>query len=74
MKPQLITHDMLLSYMMDYEAGTITWNDTLSLFAFMIREGLMHMFQGSYGRFAHGLIVDGWVNTEGEILKWSEDE
>jgi hypothetical protein len=57
----------------DFESGQLEWNDTLVLFSELVESGQAWQLQGSYGRFARGLIANGWLSESGEILKTRED-
>ncbi len=57
----------MLGKIMDYEAGTLTMDEILELFADLIKTGMAWELQGSYGRTAHALIEGGVINLNGEI-------
>ena len=44
-------------------------NDTINFFSEIIKSGVVWQLQGFYGRTAKGLIDNGYISTEGEILK-----
>lgn len=58
----------MLDRIIDYESGELSSDDTLSLFADLIRTGLAWTLQGSYGRTAKHLIDAGYLSTTGEVL------
>ena len=58
-----------IEVIMDYESGELKAEDTLKLFAELIRTGQAWTLQGHYGRTAEGLIDGGYISKEGEILK-----
>jgi hypothetical protein len=62
--------DRLLSY----EEGKLGPNDTCSLFAELIKTGMAWRLQGSYGRYAAELIDVGYLDDEGNVLRWPEQE
>lgn len=63
-----ITQSNLYDYIIAYEEGTISRNDYLRLFAFLIRTGMAWSLQGSiYGRPAHDLIESGIISKKGRI-------
>jgi len=70
-----ITHSNLVNYIIAYEDGTISRNDYLRLFAFLIRTGMAWSLQGSiYGRPAHDLIESGVISKKGRINRKKLDE
>lgn len=52
----------------DYEAGDLSEQETVLLFADLIRSGLAWSLQGHYGRTAASLIENGVISPEGEVL------
>lgn len=52
-----------------YESGELPAEDTLKLFAELIRTGQAWTLQGHYGRTSQGLIESGYINKKGKILK-----
>ena len=48
---------------MDYEAGDLELEDTLTLFQELIDTGLAWRLQGHYGRTAQRLIEDGYCHV-----------
>ena len=59
--------DMIIAY----ESGELSNNDTLKLFAELIKTGQCWSLQGHYGRTASALIEDGSISKTGQILKIS---
>jgi len=57
--------DMIIAY----ESGDLTAEDILKLFAELIRTGWAYSLQGHYGKVATGLIRQGYIDKEGNILK-----
>ena len=51
-----------------YECGELSDEDTLILFAHLIRTGRAWSLQGFYGRAATQLINAGYISPEGDIL------
>lgn len=51
-----------------YESGELSQQETLELFAGLLRSGLVWQLQGHYGRVAADLINAGYVSAKGEIL------
>lgn len=50
-----------------YETGELNLEETVQMFAYLIKTGTAWRLQGSYGRAAHQLIVDGVISRDGEI-------
>ncbi len=59
------TVDMIIAY----ETGELEAEDTLKLFARLVKNGQAWSLQGSYGRTAQSLIDEGYISKEGKILK-----
>lgn len=51
-----------------YESGELSHEDTLILFADLIKSGMAWRLQGFYGRNAARLINAGLISREGEVL------
>jgi hypothetical protein len=62
-----ITRKNLVSYIIAYEDGALSWKEVLRLFAFLIRTGLAWHLQGHYGRTASDLIKAGIISKRGRI-------
>ena len=56
-----------------YEMGTLSLEDTLELFSYLINSNLAWQLQGSYGRTALDLIDNGIIKGDGTILKSADD-
>jgi hypothetical protein len=56
-----------LDAMMAYEAGELSDEDTITFFQEMINDGTVWDLQGSYGRMACALIVDGYCTEATEV-------
>lgn len=50
-----------------YETGNLSTEETVRMFAYLIKSGTAWRLQGSYGRAAHQMIVDGVISRDGEI-------
>jgi len=60
----------IINLLLSYESGELPVEDTLTLFAELIRTGQAWELQGSiYGRPAKELIKQGYISKEGKILK-----
>lgn len=60
----------VVDMIIDYENGDLPADDTLELFAELIRTGQAWQLQGSiYGRPAKDLILQGYISDKGKILK-----
>lgn len=53
--------------MMEFEGGNLTKREFLTLFSRLIKSGQAWTLQGFYGRQAHDLITEGWVDRNGKI-------
>jgi hypothetical protein len=53
---------------MDYESGNLSGEDTIQLFADLVKSGMAWKLQGHYGRTAKALIEAGYISAEGEVL------
>ena len=59
----------LSDLIIEYENGELAPENTLKLFAELIKNGHAWTLQGHYGRTAEGLIDAGYISKTGEILK-----
>ena len=57
-----------ISQIIAYESGELSIEDTLELFADLIKSGLAWQLQGHYGRTASSLIDAGFISRDGSIL------
>lgn len=59
----------LIDLLMKYESDTgMNDDETLELFAELIRTGQAWTLQGTYGRTASYLIGEGFISENGEVL------
>lgn len=59
----------LVDRIMAYETGELPAEDTMKLFAELIKTGMAWELQGHYGRISQSLIDDGYIDKKGKILK-----
>lgn len=64
----------LVYSIMAFESGELDGLGVLELFSYLIRTGTAYTLQGFYGRHADALINDGWLDINGEILRYPDDE
>jgi len=50
-----------------YEEGTLELNETLELFAELIKTNMAWTLQGHYGRTAAALIEEGYIDRKGSV-------
>ena len=63
----------LVGNIIAYESGKLTDQETLELFSHLISTGQCWTLQGHYGRTATCLIDNGYIDREGNILKYLEE-
>jgi hypothetical protein len=56
-----------------YENGEMSREEVLEFFAELIKNGTCWKLQGSYGRMARDFIESGFIDTEGNILRYFEE-
>ena len=59
----------LIDKIIAYEVGDLLAEDTLELFAELIKTGQAWTLQGHYGRTSQALIKGGYINKQGKVLK-----
>ena len=59
----------LVNYIMEFEGGNPTSEDTMHLFSYLIKTGQAWTLQGMYGRTAKAMIDAGYLDKQGNILK-----
>lgn len=61
----------LVSKIIAYESGELDFGGTLELFSELIKTGKAWELQGCYGRMAKALIDNGYIDSNGRILRGS---
>jgi len=57
----------LVSTIVAFESGELDNANTIVLFSNLIKTGLINQLQGSYGRSARNLVLNGYINNQGDI-------
>lgn len=57
----------LLTKMIDFETGTLGFEQTIKLFSCLVKNGMAWTLQGFYGRTATRLIDNGYIDIQGNI-------
>lgn len=74
-KAKEVTAGNVVDYIMSYEEGTISKEDFLRMFSYLIKTGQAWSLQGSlYGRPAANLIESGVISKQGKINWKKVDE
>ena len=63
-----INQSNLIDYIISYESGDLSEQDTLKLFSYLIKTKMCWNLQGHYGRVAISLIENNIINKNGEVL------
>lgn len=62
----------MLDQIMDYEMGELGEEETVQLFARLVKNGMAWTLQGHYGRTANMLIQAGYISESGEVMERDE--
>lgn len=65
--------DADLNAMIAFEEGELSFKGTLELFSRLVASGLVWSLQGFYGRTAQHFISQGWLDSNGAILREPAD-
>jgi hypothetical protein len=65
--------DSEIDLIISYESGELSNEKTLELFSMLVKNGHAWSLQGSYGRTAHNLIENGYLDNQGNILRQFEE-
>lgn len=57
----------LVTTIIAFESGELNAPQTIELFSALIKSGMAWQLQGSYGRGARNLILQGYLNKKGDI-------
>lgn len=63
----------LIEKMMDWEECELNAEETLKLFSYLVSSGKIKDLQGSYGRHAQRLMVNGKMDSVGNLRNPNED-
>lgn len=55
-----------------YEAGGMSAEEQIDFFADLVRTSVAWELQGSYGRMATTLIHNGYIDQQGNVLRYPE--
>ena len=62
----------LVNDIIAYESGELTNDKIIDLFARLVKSGMAWTLQGHYGRTTEALIDGGYVDVNGEVLRYAE--
>jgi len=57
----------IVDFIMDYEGGNLSDDDTVKGFSKLMKQGLHTQLQGHYGRMAKSLVDAGYLDKKGNI-------
>lgn len=63
----------MIEQIIAYEQGDLGADETVDLFADLVKTGQAWSLQGHYGRTAQALIDHGYIDLDGNVLKYLED-
>lgn len=63
-----------LDFIMAFEDGTASDREVIDGFANLVASGMAWRLQGVYGRTAKSLIDAGYIDADGNVLRYPEDD
>jgi hypothetical protein len=63
----MVTEKNTIDYIIDYEMGNLSDEETINLFSKLIKNGMAWNLQGHYGRTATSLIDSEYISRDGKI-------
>jgi hypothetical protein len=63
----------MIDKILEYESGDLSFSQVVELFSELVKNGMAWTLQGNYGRTAKALIDAGYLNKEGDILKFDAE-
>lgn len=64
----------LVDKIIAYESGDMTLEQIIDFFSELVKNGMAWTLQGCYGRMAESLIDRGYLDRNGKVLQYPEDE
>jgi hypothetical protein len=62
-----------VDFIITFENGEATDKEIVDGFANLVKSGMAWSLQGTYGRIAKALIEQGYINKQGEVLKYPKE-
>lgn len=62
----------LVGNIIAYEEGEMSSREIVDFFSYLGKTGVVHGLQGSYGRSFEMLVNSGYLDINGEILKYGD--
>ena len=66
-------HD-ITDKIIDFEAGELSHSEIINLFSTLIKTHILFQLQGYYQRYARDLLLGGYINRQGDILKYENED
>jgi len=70
----MMTNDERVVYIIEFEQGTLSNDDTIRLMSDLAVTKIGYSLQGSYGRYIDALKDDGYLNDDGTIKRFIGEE